>query len=114
MYHTHVRLFKRSPQDTAKSINDYGSRSSFVDLNRAGSALMEIVSEPDIRSAISCLDGLVFDECASRSPEEASDFVRTLRALLRSIGSSDCNMEEVNVCQMLSNYIPTHDVVRAH
>lgn len=40
---------------------------------------MEIVSEPDIRS-----------------PEEAGDYVKTLQSLLRSVGSSDCNMEQVS------------------
>ncbi|KAN0097054.1 GatB/GatE catalytic domain containing protein [Tylopilus felleus] len=63
-------------QDTAKSIFDARRRIIQVDLNRAGSGLMEIVSEPDMRS-----------------PEEAGDYVRTLQAMLRAVGASDGNME---------------------
>ncbi|KIJ13270.1 hypothetical protein PAXINDRAFT_170551 [Paxillus involutus ATCC 200175] len=63
-------------QDTAKSTFDARRRVTQVDLNRAGSGLMEIVSEPDMRS-----------------PEEASDYVRTLQAMLRSVGASDGSME---------------------
>lgn len=51
---------------------------TYIDLNRAGTGLMEIVSEPDMRS-----------------PEEAAEYVRTLQSLLRSVGSSDGNMEQV-------------------
>lgn len=51
---------------------------SLIDLNRAGTGLMEIVSEPDIRS-----------------PEEAGDYVKTLQSVLRSVGASDGNMEQV-------------------
>ncbi|KAG1735696.1 GatB/GatE catalytic domain-containing protein [Suillus paluster] len=64
-------------QDTAKSTFDGIRRISLIDLNRAGSGLMEIVSEPDMRS-----------------PEEAADYVRTLQAVLRCVGSSDGNMEQ--------------------
>ncbi|KAH7916227.1 GatB/GatE catalytic domain-containing protein [Hygrophoropsis aurantiaca] len=64
-------------QDTAKSTFDARRRESHIDLNRAGSGLMEIVSEPDLRS-----------------PEEAGDYIRSLQALLRSVGSSDGNMEQ--------------------
>ncbi|KAA1466549.1 Glutamyl-tRNA amidotransferase B subunit [Dentipellis sp. KUC8613] len=64
-------------QDTAKSTFDPRRRLSSIDLNRAGTGLMEIVSRPDMRS-----------------PEEAGEYVRTLQALLRSIGSSDGNMEQ--------------------
>ncbi|GJE84861.1 glutamyl-tRNA amidotransferase B subunit [Phanerochaete sordida] len=63
-------------QDTGKSMTDRRRRVTSIDLNRAGAGLMEIVSEPDIRS-----------------PEEAADYVRTLQALLRAMGSSDGNME---------------------
>ncbi|KAF9226883.1 Glutamyl-tRNA amidotransferase B subunit [Gyrodon lividus] len=63
-------------QDTAKSSFDAYRRVAQVDLNRAGSGLMEIVSEPDMRS-----------------PEEAGDYVRTLQAMLRSVGASDGSME---------------------
>ena len=64
-------------QDAGKSIHDRDPRSTHVDLNRAGVALMEIVSEPDMRSA-----------------EEAGAFVTKLRSILRYIGSCDGNMEE--------------------
>ncbi|KAG9317817.1 putative glutamyl-tRNA amidotransferase [Chiua virens] len=63
-------------QDTAKSIFDARRRVTQVDLNRAGSGLMEIVSEPDMRS-----------------PEEAGDYIRTLQAMLRAVGASDGSME---------------------
>ncbi|KAH7887387.1 GatB/GatE catalytic domain-containing protein [Phlebopus sp. FC_14] len=63
-------------QDTAKSTSDARRRITQIDLNRAGSGLMEIVSEPDMRS-----------------PEEAGDYVRTLQAILRSVGSCDGSME---------------------
>jgi aspartyl-tRNA(Asn)/glutamyl-tRNA(Gln) amidotransferase subunit B len=64
-------------QDAGKSIHDLHPELSFVDLNRAGVALMEIVSKPDMRS-----------------PEEAAAYVTTLRAILRAIGSCDGNMQE--------------------
>ncbi|KZT71565.1 Glutamyl-tRNA amidotransferase B subunit [Daedalea quercina L-15889] len=64
-------------QDTGKSTFDSRRKVSSIDLSRAGAGLMEIVSEPDMRS-----------------PEEAGHYVRTLQALLRSVGSSDGNMEQ--------------------
>ncbi|KLO08523.1 Glutamyl-tRNA amidotransferase B subunit [Schizopora paradoxa] len=64
-------------QDTAKTTFIPRAQSSTVDLNRAGSALIEIVSEPDMRS-----------------PEEAGEYIRALQLLLRSVAASDCNMEE--------------------
>ncbi len=64
-------------QDAGKSIHDQSPDHSFVDLNRAGIALMEIVSKPDMRSA-----------------EEASLFLRKLRAIVRYLGTCDGNMEE--------------------
>ncbi|KAF8732591.1 hypothetical protein AX14_004192 [Amanita brunnescens Koide BX004] len=64
-------------QDTAKSTLNPRNRTSHIDLNRAGAGLMEIVTEPDMRS-----------------PEEAGTYVRSLQAILRAIGSSDGNMEE--------------------
>ncbi|KJA29670.1 hypothetical protein HYPSUDRAFT_60527 [Hypholoma sublateritium FD-334 SS-4] len=64
-------------QDTAKSTFDARTQTSRIDLNRAGAGLMEIVSEPDIRS-----------------PEEAGAYVRTLQAMLRAMGASDGNMEQ--------------------
>ncbi|TFY67655.1 hypothetical protein EVJ58_g1500 [Rhodofomes roseus] len=64
-------------QDTGKSTFDPRNQESSIDLNRAGVGLMEIVSEPDMRS-----------------PEEAGQYVRALQALLRAVGSSDGNMEQ--------------------
>ncbi len=64
-------------QDAGKSIHDLHPSMSYVDLNRAGVALMEIVSRPDMRS-----------------PAEAGAYVATLRAILRAIGSCDGNMQE--------------------
>ncbi|MFN7175771.1 MAG: Asp-tRNA(Asn)/Glu-tRNA(Gln) amidotransferase subunit GatB [Thermaurantiacus sp.] len=64
-------------QDAGKSIHDLHPGLSYVDLNRAGVALMEIVSKPDMRSAA-----------------EAAAYVTTLRAILRAIGSCDGNMQE--------------------
>lgn len=64
-------------QDAGKSMHDQLSSFSLIDLNRAGVALMEIVSEPDIRS-----------------PFEAGEYVKKLRSLLRAIGSCDGNMEQ--------------------
>ncbi|KAK1218497.1 hypothetical protein PQX77_018823 [Marasmius sp. AFHP31] len=63
-------------QDTGKSLFDHRTRSSLIDLNRAGTGLLEIVTEPDLRS-----------------PEEAAEYVRSLQSLLRSMGVSDGNME---------------------
>ena len=64
-------------QDAGKSIHDIEPSKSYIDLNRSGIALMEIVSEPDIRSA-----------------EEAQEYVKKLRSILRYIGTCDGNMEE--------------------
>ena len=64
-------------QDAGKSIHDRRPNATLVDLNRAGIALMEIVSEPDIRSA-----------------EEAGAYLRKMRSILRYIGSCDGNMEQ--------------------
>ncbi|MFT8644126.1 Asp-tRNA(Asn)/Glu-tRNA(Gln) amidotransferase subunit GatB [Gluconacetobacter sp.] len=64
-------------QDAGKSMHDQDPARSFIDLNRAGVALMEIVSEPDIRS-----------------PEEAGAYLRKLRMILRYLGTCDGNMEE--------------------
>ena len=76
------------------------NRLTAIDLNRAGMALMEIVSEPDMRyvnvDRLSASEGVLLT-CAPhyRSPEEAGHYVRALQALLRSVGSSDGNMEQV-------------------
>ncbi|KAF8514854.1 Glutamyl-tRNA amidotransferase B subunit [Hysterangium stoloniferum] len=64
-------------QDTAKSTFKARSELTLIDLNRAGAPLMEIVSQPDMRS-----------------PEEAAAYVKTLQALIRAVGSSDANMEQ--------------------
>jgi aspartyl-tRNA(Asn)/glutamyl-tRNA(Gln) amidotransferase subunit B len=67
-------------QDAGKSIHDQDPRSSFVDLNRSGVALMEIVSKPDLRSS-----------------DEAKAYVTKLRTILRYIGSCDGDMEKGNL-----------------
>ena len=67
-------------QDAGKSVHDIDPELSYVDLNRTGVALMEIVSMPDLRS-----------------PEEAAEFVRKLRQILRYLGTSDGNMQEGNL-----------------
>jgi aspartyl-tRNA(Asn)/glutamyl-tRNA(Gln) amidotransferase subunit B len=64
-------------QDAGKSLHDQSPRETYVDLNRAGVALMEIVSEPDLRNA-----------------EEASAYLKKLRAIMRYLGTCDGNMEE--------------------
>ncbi len=64
-------------QDAGKSLHDQDPTHSHIDLNRAGVALMEIVSEPDLRS-----------------PEEAGAYLRKLRTILRYLGTCDGNMEE--------------------
>ena len=64
-------------QDAGKSLHDQHPTKSYIDLNRSGVALMEIVSEPDIRS-----------------PEEAGAYVAKLRQILRYLGTCDGNMEE--------------------
>jgi aspartyl-tRNA(Asn)/glutamyl-tRNA(Gln) amidotransferase subunit B len=64
-------------QDAGKSIHDLSATETYVDLNRAGVALMEIVSRPDIRSA-----------------KEAAAYFNKVRAILRALGACDGNMEE--------------------
>jgi aspartyl-tRNA(Asn)/glutamyl-tRNA(Gln) amidotransferase subunit B len=64
-------------QDAGKSIHDLDPKATFVDLNRAGCALMEIVSKPDIRT-----------------PDEAAAYFKKLRALVRALGTCDGNMDE--------------------
>ncbi|WP_315760435.1 Asp-tRNA(Asn)/Glu-tRNA(Gln) amidotransferase subunit GatB [Sphingomonas sp. Y38-1Y] len=64
-------------QDAGKLMHDQHPTRSYVDLNRSGVALMEIVSKPDMRS-----------------PAEAGAYVRKLRTILRYVGSCDGNMEE--------------------
>lgn len=72
---------------------------SEIDLNRAGTGLMEIVSEPDMRSVLISPIGCIASLNHTSSPEEAADYVRTLQALLRSVGSSDGNMEQVHATE---------------
>ncbi len=67
-------------QDAGKSLHDQHPSKTYVDLNRAGVALMEIVSEPDLRTA-----------------EEAGAYLRKLRSILRYLGTCDANMEEGNL-----------------
>jgi aspartyl-tRNA(Asn)/glutamyl-tRNA(Gln) amidotransferase subunit B len=64
-------------QDAGKSLHDQHPDYSYVDLNRSGIALMEIVSRPDMRSA-----------------EEAAAFLRKVRVILRYLGTCDGNMDE--------------------
>ena len=67
-------------QDAGKSIHDMDPNMSFVDLNRTGVALMEIVSRPDIRG-----------------PEEAAAYVTKMRQILRYLGTCDGNMQNGNL-----------------
>ena len=64
-------------QDAGKSIHDQHPNMSFVDLNRSGVALMEIVSKPDLRSS-----------------DEAKAYIAKLRSIMRYLGTCDGNMEE--------------------
>jgi aspartyl-tRNA(Asn)/glutamyl-tRNA(Gln) amidotransferase subunit B len=64
-------------QDAGKSMHDQNPEKSLIDLNRSGVALMEIVSEPDMRT-----------------PEEAGAYLRKLRMILRYLGTCDGNMDE--------------------
>ncbi len=75
---TQVRLTRiHMEEDAGKSIHDGAERESLVDLNRAGVPLMEIVSEPDLRT-----------------PAEAADYLRTLRMILQYLEVCDGNMDE--------------------
>ncbi len=67
-------------QDAGKSLHDQSPTMSFVDLNRSGVALMEIVSKPDLRSS-----------------EEAKAYVTKLRTILRDLGTCDGDMEKGNL-----------------
>lgn len=64
-------------QDAGKSLHDQSPTESFIDLNRSGVALMEIVTEPDIRSSV-----------------QAGEFMKKLRAILRYLGTCDGDMEK--------------------
>ncbi len=67
-------------QDAGKSVHDLSDDETYVDLNRSGVALMEIVSKPDMRS-----------------PEEASAYVDKLRGIVRALGTCDGDMEKGNM-----------------
>ena len=67
-------------QDAGKSIHDIDPNATYVDLNRAGTALMEIVSHPDMRSA-----------------DEAAAYVKKVRTILRYLGTCDGDMEKGNL-----------------
>jgi len=71
IHHIHIE------QDAGKSIHDQSPTKSFIDLNRSGIALMEIVTEPDMRSA-----------------EEVATFLQKLRSILRYLKTCDGNMDE--------------------
>ncbi|WP_294621111.1 Asp-tRNA(Asn)/Glu-tRNA(Gln) amidotransferase subunit GatB [uncultured Roseovarius sp.] len=89
-------------QDAGKSVHDMDPAMSFVDLNRTGVALMEIVSRPDIRG-----------------PEEAAAYITKLRQILRYLGTCDGNMQNgnlradvnVSICQpgAYEKYMETQD-----
>ena len=64
-------------QDAGKSIHDLDPENTFVDLNRSGIALMEIVSKPDLSS-----------------PEEVNLYIKKLRSIMRYLGTCDGNMQE--------------------
>ncbi len=64
-------------QDAGKSIHDMDPSNTFVDLNRSGIALMEIVSKPDLRS-----------------PDEVNAYIKKIRSIMRYLGTCDGNMQE--------------------
>ncbi len=64
-------------QDAGKSVHDLDPSSTYVDLNRSGVALMEIVSKPDLRS-----------------PDEVNAYIKKLRSIMRYLGTCDGNMQE--------------------
>jgi len=71
IHHVHME------EDAGKNIHDHHAKFSVVDINRAGTPLVEIVTEPDLRS-----------------PQEVHDFIATLQQLVRYLDISDGNMEE--------------------
>jgi aspartyl-tRNA(Asn)/glutamyl-tRNA(Gln) amidotransferase subunit B len=74
IHHIHLE------EDAGKLIHESGTNNSLVDLNRAGTPLVELVTEPDIKS-----------------PKEARIFVESMRTLLRYLDISDANMEQGNL-----------------
>ncbi len=79
-------------QDAGKSLHDQNPTKSYIDLNRSGVALMEIVSEPDLRS-----------------PEEAGLYLRKLRTIMRYLGTCDGNMEEGSMRADVNVSVRRHD-----
>ena len=67
-------------QDAGKSLHEHSPKYSFIDLNRSGTGLMEIVSEPDLRS-----------------PEEAAAYFKKLRTILMYLDTCDGNLEQGNM-----------------
>lgn len=67
-------------QDAGKSIHDQHPKHSFIDFNRCGTPLMEIVSKPDLNS-----------------PQEAVEYMKQLRLIVRSLGTCDGDMEKANL-----------------
>jgi aspartyl-tRNA(Asn)/glutamyl-tRNA(Gln) amidotransferase subunit B len=67
-------------QDAGKSLHEYSPKSTYVDLNRAGVTLMEIVSEPEMRSA-----------------DEAAAYLKKMRSIVRYIGACDGDMDKGNM-----------------
>lgn len=88
-------------QDTGKSIHDLHPGFTLLDMNRAGTGLMEIVTKPDMRyrffSYIPCWIILLRSSTKKqvRTALEASLFVKKLQAILRAVGSSEASMSEV-------------------
>lgn len=77
----HIRIERiHLEQDAGKSIHDQDPSLTFIDLNRCGVALMEIVSMPDMTT-----------------PEEVTQFVKAVRSIVRSLGTSDGDMEKGNL-----------------
>ena len=79
-YKEHLGIWNGFTEDKRKKSTFEDFDNSFIDLNRSGCALMEIVSEPDLRS-----------------PADASEYVKKLRSILRYVGSCDGNMEKGNM-----------------
>lgn len=67
-------------QDAGKSLHEHSPKHSFIDLNRSGVALMEVVSEPDMRT-----------------PEEAGAYLRKLRSIVQYLGTCDGDMDKGNL-----------------
>ncbi len=79
-YHTIKIHHLHLEEDAGKSVHDQSPKESFIDLNRAGVGLIELVTEPDLRS-----------------PEEAAAFMAEIRRLVRYLGVGDGDMEKGNL-----------------